>query len=420
MKEDFIYYLWENRLLNKELLTTEGEPITIISVGNRNYDAGADFVNVRLRIADTLWAGHVEMHVLASDWFRHKHQDDDNYKNVVLHVVYECDTDDLKMPTLEIKDKFDLSLYYNYKTFLNSKSWIPCGDFIANVQHFTMISWLDRMIVEHLENECKELDLKLQNNHLDWEQTFYQRLMRYFGLKVNNESFEYLSKVLPLKLLLRHLDNELYVESLLFGCAGFLDSDFDEDYPALLKREYHVLKSKYGLKTIPKSNWKFLRLRPPNFPTVRIAQLSKIIMRNGAMFSKIISYDNLEDIVQLFDIELDSYWDSHFQFDKLSNRNQKKILGRTAINLILINAVIPIIFQYGHYHSLGVFKDKAMDFLEQIEAEDNVIIRNFMSCGIVFQNASQTQAVLYMYKHYCRRRRCLECRIYCVLSKDKC
>ncbi len=418
MKEEFIYYLWENRLLHLDLKTTDNEDITILSVGIRNHDSGADFVNARIKIGDALWAGQVEIHVRASDWFKHNHQNDANYDSVILHVVYENDTDSLKIPTLEIKDKFDISIFHKYNWFFGSRNWIPCGEFVGGVQNFTLISWLDRMLVEHLENECKDLDFKLKNNHYDWEQAFYQRLMRYFGLKVNNDSFEYLSRILPLNLLLRHRDNDIYIESMMFGCAGFLERDFEEDFPSLLKRDFMMLKSKFGLKVMPLSNWKFLRLRPPNFPTIRIAQLAKIITKNGNMFSKIRDADDIQEIRDLFDVELNSYWDNHFQFDKTSKVERRKILGKTAVDLIIINAIVPMLFYYGHTHSLESYKEKAMSFLEQIEAEDNLIIRNFQKSGVVLQNAFQTQAILYMYKYYCKRRRCLECRIYSVLSKS--
>lgn len=418
MKEEFIYYLWENRLLHLDLKTTDNEEITVLSVGNRNHDSGADFVNARIKIGDALWAGQVEIHVRASDWFKHNHHNDANYDSVILHVVYENDTDSLKIPTLEIKDKFDLSIFHKYNWFFGSRNWIPCGEFVGGVQNFTLISWLDRMLVEHLENECKDLDFKLKNNQYDWEQAFYQRLMRYFGLKVNNDSFEYLSRILPLNLLMRHRDNDIYIESMMFGCAGFLERDFEEDYPSLLKRDFMMLRSKFGLKVMPFSNWKFLRLRPPNFPTIRIAQLAKIITKNGNMFSKIRDADDIQEIKDLFDIELNSYWDNHFQFDKTSKVERRKILGKTAVDLIIINAIVPMLFYYGHTHSLESYKEKAMSFLEQIEAEDNLIIRNFQNSGIVLQNAFQTQAILYMYKYYCKRRRCLECRIYSVLSKN--
>ena len=417
MKEEFIYYLWEYRLLNLELKTVDGDAIKVISVGNRNFDAGADFVNARIKIGDTLWAGQVEIHVRASDWFKHKHQYDDNYNNVILHVVYEYDTDKLDIPTLVVKDKFDLSLLYNYNSFIDSKSWIPCGDYIGSIQEFTVISWLDRMLVEHLENECKDLEFRLKVNNYNWEQLFYQRLMRYFGMKVNNDAFEYLSRILPLNLLLKHLDNATYVEAMMFGCAGFLEKDFEEDYPSLLKRDFKMLKSKFGLKVMPVSNWKFLRLRPPNFPTIRIAQLARIIINNGNMFSKIRDSIGLDEIMQLFDVELNSYWDNHFLFDKLSKTERRKRLGSSAVDSIFINAIVPMLFYYGQFHSMESYKEKAMIYLEHIGAEDNVIIRNYNRCGLVFQNAFQTQAALFMYKYYCRRRRCLECRIYLELSK---
>ena len=416
MKEDFIYYLWENRLLHLDLTTTEGDEIVILSVGIRNLDSGADYNNARIKIGGTLWAGQVEIHVRSSDWYRHNHQDDNNYNNVILHVVYECDNKSPPIPTLEVKGKFDIVLLQNYETFLNSRKWIPCEDFIGGVHCFAINSWLDRMLVEHLEKECKDLDFRLKNNHDDWEQTFYQRFMRYFGLKVNNDAFEYLSRVLPLNLLLKHLDNDIYVEAMMFGCAGFLDDDFEEPYPNLLKREFRMLKSKFGLRTVPISNWKFLRLRPPNFPTIRIAQISKIIIKNGAMFSKIRDSNSIEEIIELFDVELDGYWNNHFQFDKISGSVKKKNLGKTAVELSMINSVVPMLFYYGKYHLSERHVEKAMSYLEQLEAEDNLIIRNFQKCGLMFQNAFQTQAALYMYKHYCRRR-CLECRIYCLLSR---
>lgn len=417
MKEDFIYYLWENRLLHLDLTTTEGDEIVILSVGIRNLDSGADYNNARIKIGGTLWAGQVEIHVRSSDWYRHNHQDDNNYNNVILHVVYECDNKSPPIPTLEVKGKFDIGLLQNYEAFLNSRKWIPCEDFIGGVHCFAINSWLDRMLVEHLEKECKDLDFRLKNNHDDWEQTFYQRFMRYFGLKVNNDAFEYLSRVLPLNLLLKHLDNDIYVEAMMFGCAGFLDDDFEEPYPNLLKREFRMLKSKFGLRTVPISNWKFLRLRPPNFPTIRIAQISKIIIKNGAMFSKIRDSNSIEEIIELFDVELDGYWNNHFQFDKISGSVKKKNLGKTAVELSMINSVVPMLFYYGKYHLSERHVEKAMSYLEQLEAEDNLIIRNFQKCGLMFQNAFQTQAALYMYKHYCRRRRCLECRIYCLLSR---
>jgi hypothetical protein len=204
---------------------------------------------------------------------------------------------------------------------------------------------------------------------------------------------------------------------MLFGCAGFLDKDFDEEYLRLLKREFKMLKSKFTLKVMPVSNWKFLRLRPPNFPTIRIAQLAKIIVKNGNLFSKIRDSVSMDDIMNLFDVELDSYWNNHFQFDKVSNVDKKKTFGKTAVESVFVNAIVPMLFYYGKFHSLESYKEKAMTFLEQLDAEDNIVIRNFIKAGLSFNNAFQTQAALFMYKYYCKRRRCLECRIYLILSK---
>lgn len=419
MKEEFICYLWENRLLDRNLQTIEGDEITVLSVGNRNTDSGADFINAKIKIGNTLWAGQVEIHVSASDWFKHGHHYDEAYNNVILHIVYEYDTDKLDIPTLVIKDKFDLSLYENYKSFVRSKKWIPCERLIAGIQQFTLLSWLDRILIEHLESACKEISLNLTKTHNDWEEVFYQRLMRYCGLKVNNDAFEQLSHWVPLKILLKHIDNKLQVEAMLFGCAGFLEQDFTDTYPSLLKREFLMLKSKFNLKVMPLSCWKFLRLRPSNFPTIRIAQLSEIIHKTGTLFSKIRESENIDEIREIFNVKPDDYWNNHYKFDKKSKILRKKILGDNAINILIINAVVPFLFYYGQFHELQDFKDKAVALLENMDAEDNIIIRNYGKIGIWAHNAYQTQALLYLYTNYCIKRRCLECRLFYVLFNGR-
>ena len=271
MREEFLYYLWENRLIDKTLHTIEGETVNIVETGYRNTDSGPDFLEARIQIGDKLWAGHVELHVKTSDWNRHGHQTDKAYKNVILHVVYENDTKVNDIPTLELKGHFDGSLYAQYQKLISSKNWIPCEKSIAQVPVFTRLSWLDRMAVERLESKSGTVTKILEANQFDWEDALYKLLMRYFGLKVNNEAFEYLSNILPFKTLLKHADNLLQLEAMLFGCAGFLEEDFTEDYPLLLKREYSVMKAKFNLLTMPAERWKFMRMRPSNFPTIRLA-----------------------------------------------------------------------------------------------------------------------------------------------------
>lgn len=411
MKEEFIYYLWENRLLSKNIQTVDGDSIYVVSVGNRNYDSGPDFLDARIRIGGTLWCGHVEIHVNASDWFRHGHQNDDAYKNVILHVVYNNDTERLAIPTLEIEGKFDESIYVRYNDFLQSRKWIPCERLIAGIQQFTWLSWLERIVVERLESEVKDVFSKLTENGYDWEETLYQRIMRYCGLKVNNDAFERLARLLPLRILRKHLDNKVQIEALFFGCAGFLEQSFNESYPVLLQREFKILKSKFNLTTMPTVYWRFLRLRPPNFPTIRLAQMASMVCNGENMFSKLLIANDLEPVRNLFNVEVNEYWDTHFQFEKPS-RAIKKTLGETAINLLIINAVVPVLFSYGIYHDNDELKEKSLGLLNEMEPEDNVIIRKFGSLGVNVRNAQQSQALLHLYNCYCRKRKCLKCRVF--------
>ena len=415
MKEEFIYYLWENRLLSKDLLTVDGEAVYVISVGTRNYDSGPDFLDARIRIGKTLWVGHVEIHVNASDWFRHGHHNDDAYKNVVLHVVYCNDTERLAIPTVEIKGKFDEGVYEKYNGFLKSRRWIACEKLIAGIQQFTWLSWLERIVVERLEAEVKDVFSKLAANNYDWEETLYQRIMRYCGLKVNNEAFERLARLLPLRILRKHIDNPLQVEAMFFGCAGFLEREFTESYPVLLQREFKILKSKFNLSVMPMAYWKFLRLRPPNFPTIRLAQMASIVCKYDNMFSKLQIVKDLDSVRNLFNVEVNEYWDTHFQFEKPSSEKKKK-LGDTAVDVMIINAVVPVLFSYGIYRDDQELKDRSLGFLNVMEPEDNVIIRKFEELGVNVRNAQQTQALLHLYGNYCKKRNCLKCRVFGALK----
>lgn len=415
MKEDFIYYLWENRLLSKDLTTVDGESVYIISVGVRNYDSGPDFLDARIRIGQTLWVGHVEIHVNASDWFHHGHQHDDAYGNVILHVVYCNDTERIMMPTLEIRGKFDETIYNRYNGFLRSRLWIPCEKIIVEMQQFTWLSWLDRIVVERLETEVNDVFSKLIMNNYDWEETMYQRIMRYCGLKVNNDAFERLSKFLPLRILRKHRDNPLQIEAMFFGCAGFLEREFTECYPVLLQREFKILKSKFNLSVMPSAYWKFLRLRPPNFPTIRLAQIAAIVCKHDRLFSEVRTVGDLDSVRNLFNVEVNEYWDTHYQFEKTSV-DVKKNLGMTAENVLIINAVVPMLFSYGIYHDDQELKNISLELLNRMEPEDNVIIRRFGKLSVNARNAQQSQALLHLYNYYCRKRNCLRCRVFGALK----
>lgn len=409
MKEEFLYYLWENRLLSGKLQTTEGEQVEVVATGYRNTDSGPDFLEARIRIGDKLWAGHVEIHVKASDWTRHRHESDKAYRNVILHVVYENDTKSTDLPTLELKGHFDETLFTNYQRFISAKTWISCENSISKVPPFTRLSWLDRMAVERLESKSEVVNKILNANQFDWEDALYKLLMRYFGLKVNNEAFEYLSNILPFKTLQKHVDNLLQVEAMLFGCAGLLEDKFSEEYPQLLQREFTVMKAKFNLLTMPAERFKFMRMHPSNFPTVRLAQMAQLIHKNGPLFAKIREAKTMEEVKALFDVAASEYWETHYRFDAPSETHPKH-LGDSTVNILIINAVVPLLFCYGKLHKDDTFCDTAIQFLEAIPAEDNAVIRHFALCGITAQNAMQTQALLHLFNIYCKRKRCLECR----------
>ena len=414
MREEFLYYIWENRLTNKDLKTTESEAVDIVATGYRNTDSGPDFLEAKIQIGDKLWAGHVEIHVKSSDWNRHGHQNDKAYKNVILHVVYENDVQVNDIPTLELKGHFDESLFAQYQKLISSKNWIPCEKSIAKVPVFTRLSWLDRMAVERLESKSKTVTKILEANQFDWEDALYKLLMRYFGLKVNNEAFEYLANILPFKTLLKHADHLVQVEAMLMGCAGFLDDDFTEEYPLLLKREFAVMKAKFNLLTMPAERWKFMRMRPSNFPTIRLAQMAQLIHKNGCLFSKIKAAKDTNEVKALFDVKASEYWETHYRLGVIAE-SKPKHLGEATADVLMINAVAPLLFCYGKLHKDESMCETAMQFLEDTEAEDNAIIRHYVQCCITAENAMQTQALLHLYSYFCKRKRCLECRIGNVL-----
>ena len=416
MREEFLYYIWENRLIDKDLKTVEGEAVEVVTTGYRNTDSGPDYLEAKIQIGDKLWAGHVEIHVKSSDWNRHGHQNDKAYKNVILHVVYENDAQVNDIPTLELKGHFDESLFSQYQKLISSKNWIPCEKSIANVPVFTRLSWLDRMAVERLESKSETVTKILEANQFDWEDALYKLLMRYFGLKVNNEAFEYLANILPFKTLMKHADNLVQVEAMLMGCAGFLEDDFTEEYPLLLKREFGVMRAKFNLLTMPAERWKFMRMRPSNFPTIRLAQMAQLIHKNGCMFSKIRAAKDTAEVKALFDVTTSEYWETHWRFG-VATEPKPKHLGDATADVLIINAVTPLLFCYGKLHKDESVCDTAMQFLEDTEAEDNAIIRHYAQCGVKAENAMQTQALLHLYGMYCKRKRCLECRIGSVLMR---
>jgi len=416
MKEDFLYYLWRlNRFDQFDLKTTSGDEIIIQNNGELNRDSGPDFLNARIKIGDTLWAGNVEMHLKSSDWINHKHQNDTAYDNVILHVVLDEDQpihrkNGNQIPCLELRKRIPPKISKTYTKLIQNDHWIPCQNLIHKVPEITLNLWLDRLMVEKLEIKIIEIEKSLILNKNNWEETFYQFLSRNFGVKVNAEPFEHLAKSIPLMTLSKHKSNLLQIEALLFGQAGFFDDKLIDDYPIKLQKEYQFLKRKYNLKPIRKDSWKFMRLRPANFPSLRIAQFATLIFQSVHLFSKMLAAKNIKEIENMFDVKISNYWQNHYVFDKPSIKRNKS-LGKNAIHLLIINTIVPFLFSYGKNKEKEYLKDRALRFLEELKPEKNNIIENWKKLGIRPASAYQTQALLHLKKQYCHPKKCMHCAI---------
>ena len=417
MTEFFLYYVWENRLLMGALFTSDWQPVEVVNPGFRNTNSGPDFLEAKVRIGGQLWAGQVEIHVRTSDWNRHGHQYDNAYRNVVLHVVYENDTTVNCIPVLALKGHFDTSLYQRYEKIMASQHWIACERQLTEVQPFTINTWLERMAVERLEEKARKVSKILYSNKFDWEDALYRQLMNYFGMKVNNEAFETLASLLPFKTLMKHADQLPQLEAMLLGCAGFLALESDEAYPQLLQREFAALRSKFNLLSMPVERWKHLRMRPVNFPAVRLAQLAQMIHQHGCLFAKIKETETVAAVKELFNVTASEYWDTHFRFSVVGPPKPKH-LGEGTADVLIINAVVPLLFCYGQFHKNRSYCEKALRFLDETAAEDNNIVRHFTNIGITAHNAMQSQALLHLQSHYCHRKQCLECSIGNILLRS--
>jgi hypothetical protein len=414
MTEEFLTHLWKYGLFDRtSLLSDTGEKIEVITLGENNSDAGPDFINAKIRIGNTLWAGNVEVHLNASDWKRHNHQTDRAYDNVILHVVLKADqpatrTNGTTIPTVELR--FEPQLYLNYIRLVGNKNRISCYDHIARIDTLLLHSWLSSVMVERLESKVKTADGLLEQYRNNWEEVFYIQLARSFGFHLNAVPFEQVARSLPLTTLARHENNLLQLESLLFGQAGFLAGEGGDEYTLRLKEEYDHLRNKYSLKPLDMHLWKFLRLRPVNFPTVRLAQFAALVNTFPGLFRKILDTGNLPSLVKLFSVRPSVYWETHYKFGTVSVAN-KKTLGEESSRILLINTVIPMIFLYGHKRGDDKFKTRAIEFLSHLPPEKNAVIARWEKAGVRAGSALDTQALLQLWSAYCQRKQCLRCMV---------
>ena len=419
MTEDFLYYIWKYRLFTKPLYTTENEEVEVISPGFHNLNAGPDFSDARLRIGTTQWAGNVEIHLNTSDWFRHGHQHDRAYENVVLHVVYNHDmaNQDNHIPVLEIKDAFNHVLFHRYKDFLSAKRWVPCVNQVSSVPEHETNLWLERMLIERIERKSEMIGLFLELGHNNWEEALYYTLARSFGFSVNALPFEMMARSLPYSLLVRHRDNPMQVEALIMGQAGMLSTEWRDEWPQQLITEYHFLKKKYQLVPIDQHLWRFLRMRPMNFPTLRLAQFASFMAQTQSLLSRLIECSTIDDLSAVFSsVTTSPYWETHYMFDKPTDKSTKR-LGSNAVNLLLINAVLPFLFVYGRAIDNDTLCNRVLGFFSQIPGEVNTITKNWKAAGMDVRSAFNTQALIGLKNDYCDQKRCLECRIGIYLIK---
>ena len=418
MTEAFLHYVWQFQYFDKaDLHTTSGELVSIFNPGFRNSNAGPDFFNAKIKIGAMDWVGNVEIHINSSGWTDHKHDHDDAYENVILHVVWKEDKsitrkDNSELPTIELKKRIPEPLLFQYKKLINNPEKIPCAGFLSKVSDLTKLSMLDKALMQRLETKANQVQLILQRNNSDWEETAYQMLCRNFGFKVNAEPFEQLALSIPYKILLRHADQLIQVEALMFGQAGFLEDEKDDLYYTLLKREFTVLSKKYSLfeSRLKKVQWKFLRLRPANFPTLRIAQLATLLCAHKNIFSRLLEADSYSDLRKLFSVRQSAYWQSHYQFFK-PNSEAIAPLGAMSFDNIMINTTVPLLVAYGKARDEQNYIDRAVEILEQIDSENNVIIKGWSDLGIKSKSAGDSQALIELHNHFCLKRRCLDCTI---------
>jgi len=414
--EDFLHFLWKYRLFTqKDLQCTTGENIEIVSTGLHNTNSGADFENVKIKTGGTTWVGNAEIHLRSSDWEKHSHEIDKAYNNVVLHVVYEDDkpiyrSDGTKILTLELKSYIPAGLEFRFRDLMQSLSWIPCENLFSSVDEIHLENWLLRILIERLEEKTVEVFKILDACKGSWDDTFYILLARNFGFKTNALPFELLAKSLPQQVLAKHKNSAFQIEALVFGQSGFLENA-DDTYSKMLKLEYLFLQKKFKLKPVEQHLWKFLRLRPQNFPTLRLAQFAALIVKSNHLFSKVLTLKDTKEAVKLFkDLPVNDYWKTHYRFGKEVEKASYH-LGDEAIHNILLNTVVITLFSYGRHIGNSQIADKAISLLESIPSETNHIIDRFKQIGVKPVNALRSQGLLQMKKNYCDQKKCLNCAV---------
>ena len=435
MSEDFLYFVWQYQYFTKDtLLTTDGERLQVVHTGFRNHDAGPDFTHARLLINDVEWAGTVEMHLRTSDWLAHRHQHDRAYDNVILHVVWQDDRpangkrvdrmNGTPLPTLELDSRTDIGLLGRYQVLNDSADAIPCAGQFKSVSPLRVTSMLDKAMLQRLERKAAIVRQVFEQTGSDWEETAWRLLAMNMGFKINADPMAQLSRAIPLKAILKHRDALHQVEAMLFGTAGLLDMDESapettDEYVATLRREYRFLATKYALadKQVTAHAWKWGRLRPANFPTLRLAQLARLVTQHASLFSLFAGTTNGDWLLKAVQVQPSAYWQSHYRFGKGSEK-VASALGQNSAENIVINTVAPLLAAYAHHRREPAYIDRAISLLEQLPPEKNRLTEGWNTLGLGIRTAFDSQAAIELYNEFCTQKKCLSCQIGAGLLKQ--
>ena len=422
MKEEFLHYLWKFKKFDTlHLQTSQDEPVTIIKTGDYLELAGPDFFNAQIIIGDQKWAGNVEIHLKSSDWYVHGHENDAAYENVILHVVWEHDTDiygknNRQIPVLVLKNYVSSDILASYNALIISKSWIFCERSIGDIDEFVLKNWQERLFVDRLERKSKFIyDLLEETNH-DWEAVLFSLLAKNFGLNTNGNSFLQIAKSIPFSIIRKESFEVENLEAILLGTSGLLDDEKEDVYFIDLKLRYYYLLHKYQLEKQHVDSVQFFKHRPDNFPTIRLSQLANLYHKHQNIFSKIIDLKSVKSVYDLLEISASLYWQNHYQFDKESIK-KPKVLSKAFLDLIIINTIIPIQFAYSNIRDESISED-LIAFMNEVTPEKNAIIDKFKSFGVSCKNAFETQSLLELKNEYCNKKACLKCALGLKLLKS--
>ena len=419
--EQILHYVWKHKLFQKDLTMNDGTSFEVLDVGLHNYHQGPDFFNAKIKYNGDVLVGNIEIHKTSDEWYHHGHEKDTNYNSVILHIVgtITCEVKDASgrvVPQCEIS--YPHHIKDNIDFLLNADVSIPCCNYLREIPSLHMSSWLSSLLLERLDRKCNDITLLYDRLEGAWADVFYVILSRAMGFGLNSDAFERLALSLPLKCILKQADNLLQIEALLFGQVGLLDGlDQSDDYINKLQQEYNFLRNKYTLTPLSKDIFRNLRVRPTSSPVLRLAQLAALLQNIQGVYAKVLSCKDVGQIRLLFHVNASDYWQTHYVFGEESPRKSKYI-GDASLDVMIINAVVPLIFSYGKRINDESYIERAMGFLETIKPESNSIVKQFISYGLVSRNAYDTQAVIQLKREYCEKRKCLYCRIgYKVLSQ---